>query len=38
MNVVGHGIDIVAVSEMQRWIEDPRDPFIPRCFVASRVG
>ena len=37
MNVVGHGIDIVAVSEMKRWIDDPRDPLIPRCFVQSEL-
>ena len=37
MNVVGHGIDIVAVSEMRRWIDDPRDPLIPRCFVQSEL-
>ena len=37
MNVVGHGVDLVAVSEMQRWIEDPRDPFIPRCFVQAEL-
>ena len=37
MNVVGHGIDIVAVSEMKRWIEDPRDPLIPRCFVQAEL-
>ncbi len=33
MNVIGHGIDLVVVAEMQRWIEDPRDPLIPRCFT-----
>ena len=37
MNVVGHGIDIVVVPEMQRWIEDPRDPLIPRCFVQAEL-
>ena len=37
MSVVGHGIDIVAVSEMQRWIEHPRDPLIPRCFVQAEL-
>jgi holo-[acyl-carrier protein] synthase len=33
MNVIGHGIDIVEVAELRRWIDDPRDPLIPRCFV-----
>ena len=33
MNVIGHGIDLVDVAEMRRWIEDPRDPLVPRCFV-----
>lgn len=33
VNVIGHGIDLVEVAELRRWIEDPRDPLIPRCFV-----
>jgi len=33
VNVVGHGIDLVEVAEMRRWIEDPRNPLVPRCFV-----
>jgi holo-[acyl-carrier protein] synthase len=33
LNVIGHGIDLVDVAEMRRWIEDPRDPLVPRCFV-----
>lgn len=37
MNVVGHGIDLVDVTEMQRWIDDPRDPLIPRCFVQAEL-
>ena len=37
MNVVGHGIDLVDVAEMKRWIEDPRDPLIPRCFVQTEL-
>ena len=32
-NVVGHGIDLVDVAEFKRWVEDPRDPLVPRCFV-----
>ena len=37
MNIVGLGIDLVDVAEMQRWIEDPRDPLIPRCFVQAEL-
>ncbi len=33
VNVIGHGIDLVVVAELRRWIEDPRDPLLPRCFV-----
>ncbi len=37
MNVIGHGIDLVDVAELRRWIEDPRNPFLPRCFVQSEL-
>ncbi len=37
MNIVGHGIDLVEIAEMRRWIEDPRDPLIPRCFVREEL-
>ena len=37
MNVIGHGIDLVEVTELRRWIEDPRDPLIPRCFVQAEL-
>ncbi|WP_244645973.1 holo-ACP synthase [Bradyrhizobium campsiandrae] len=33
MNVIGHGVDLVEIAELRRWIEDPRDPLLPRCFV-----
>ena len=33
MNVVGHGI----VEKIRQWIEDPRDPLVPRCFVPAEV-
>ena len=33
VNIIGHGIDLVDIAEMRRWIDDPRDPLIPRCFV-----
>lgn len=37
MNVIGHGIDLVDVAELRRWIEDPRDPLIPRCFAQAEL-
>ena len=37
MTVVGHGVDLVSVAEIRRWIEDPRDPLIPRCFVQAEL-
>jgi holo-[acyl-carrier protein] synthase len=37
VNVIGHGIDLVNVAELRRWIEDPRDPLIPRCFVQAEL-
>ena len=37
MNIVGHGIDLVEVTKVRRWIEDPRDPLIPRCFVQEEL-
>ena len=37
MNVVGHGIDLVDIAEIRRWIEDSRDPLIPRCFVQGEL-
>lgn len=37
VNVVGHGIDLVDIAEWRRWIEDPRDPLVPRCFVQAEL-
>ena len=37
MNIVGHGIDLVDIAEIRRWIEDSRDPLIPRCFVQAEL-
>ncbi len=37
MNVIGHGVDLVDVAAMQRWIDDPRNPLIPRCFVQTEL-
>ena len=41
MTVIGHGIDIVDIDELSKWIEDPRNPLLSRCFVneeLDRVG
>lgn len=37
MNLVGHGIDVVDIAKIRRWIEDSRDPLIPRCFVQAEL-
>ena len=37
MKIVGHGIDLVDIVAIQRWIEDPRDPLISRCFVQEEL-
>jgi holo-[acyl-carrier protein] synthase len=37
VNAIGHGIDLVVISELERWIHDPRDPFIPRCFIDEEL-
>jgi holo-[acyl-carrier protein] synthase len=37
VRIIGHGIDLVDITDMRRWIEDPRDPLIPRCFVEEEL-
>jgi holo-[acyl-carrier protein] synthase len=37
VNIIGHGVDLVDVAELRRWIEDPRDPLSPRCFVQTEL-
>lgn len=37
MNIIGHGIDMMETSEMERWIQDPRDPLLSRCFVQEEL-
>ena len=37
LNIVGHGIDLVDIAEIRRWIDDLRDPLIPRCFVHEEL-
>jgi holo-[acyl-carrier protein] synthase len=38
LNIVGHGIDLVDVVEIGRWISDPRNPLIPRCFLPEELS
>jgi holo-[acyl-carrier protein] synthase len=38
MSVIGHGIDLVELTALRRWIEDPRDPLVPRCFTADEIA
>jgi holo-[acyl-carrier protein] synthase len=38
MIILGHGIDLVEVAALRRWIEDPRDPLLPRCFTAEEIA
>jgi holo-[acyl-carrier protein] synthase len=37
VNIIGHGIDLVEIADLRRWIEDPRDPLMPRCFVQAEL-
>jgi holo-[acyl-carrier protein] synthase len=37
VNFIGHGIDLVEVAEMRRWIDDPRNPLVPRCFDQAEL-
>ncbi len=37
MNVIGHGIDLVDVAELRRWVDDSRNPLVPRCFVQAEL-
>ena len=37
VKIIGHGIDLVDIAEVRRWIEDPRDPLIPRCFIEAEL-
>jgi holo-[acyl-carrier protein] synthase len=38
MSVIGHGIDLVELAALRRWIDDPRDPLVPRCFTADEIA
>ena len=35
--IVGHGIDLVDIPAIRRWIDDPRDPLLSRCFVQEEL-
>lgn len=37
MSILGHGIDLVDIGEIRCWINDSRNPLIPRCFVQAEV-
>jgi holo-[acyl-carrier protein] synthase len=37
MNIIGHGVDLVDVASLQRWIDDRRDPWIRRCFAQEEL-
>jgi holo-[acyl-carrier protein] synthase len=37
ITLIRHGIDLVEIAELQRWVDDPRDPFVPRCFTPEEV-
>ncbi|UQE02824.1 holo-ACP synthase [Bradyrhizobium japonicum] len=38
MVVLGHGVDLVDVESIRRWIEDPRDPLVSRCFNPEEIA
>jgi holo-[acyl-carrier protein] synthase len=37
VKIIGHGIDLVDIAQMQHWIEDPCDPLLPRCFIQAEI-
>jgi holo-[acyl-carrier protein] synthase len=37
LTILGHGIDLVDVGEIGRWINDPRNPLLPRCFTPDEL-
>ena len=37
MKVVGHGIDVVDIAKIRRWIDDSRNPLVSRCFVQAEL-
>lgn len=37
MEIIGHGVDLVEIADIGRWIEDPRNPLLPRCFIEEEL-
>lgn len=37
IGILGHGIDLVDIVSIQRWIDDSRNPLLPRCFVQEEL-
>jgi len=37
LTIIGHGIDLVDVAEIGRWINDRRNPLLPRCFTRDEL-
>jgi holo-[acyl-carrier protein] synthase len=38
MKILGHGIDLVDIAEVKKWLEHPRDPLGPRCFTPTELA
>jgi holo-[acyl-carrier protein] synthase len=38
MKILSHGIDLVDITEVKKWLEHPRDPFGPRCFTPTELA
>ena len=37
IGIVGHGVDLVDIAAICRWIDDARDPLVSRCFVQEEL-
>ena len=35
--ILGHGIDLVDIADMRRWIDDVRKPLLSRCFTSKEL-
>jgi holo-[acyl-carrier protein] synthase len=35
--ILGHGIDLVDIVDMRRWIDDVRNPLLSRCFTNEEL-
>lgn len=38
MRILGHGIDLVDIADLARWIEDARNPLLTRCFTTRELA